>query len=168
MKNLFLITLLSLITLSLTTIPNLKDTTTDFYSNIIEGIIEGLSKNTEKKCLSDYQESKDSLISIGKKFMEDITSGIDFSLAIINVANEIYTKHLKMITDCNILLLAGVLNNFLTEDGRKIIIGKVADKREELYKVVPSIISNLKKGDFKNAAIYLGKSISIVFEFYVF
>ena len=168
MKKLLLITLLSLITLSLTTTPNLKDTTTDFYSNIIEGMIEGLSKDNSKKCLSDYKTSKDSLIVIGQDFMNEILSGVDFSTAIFNVANKILKDHSNMILDCNILMLTGVLNNLLLEDSRRIIIEKVANNREDLYKVVPSVISNLKKGDFKNSAFYLGKAIQIVFDYYVF
>ena len=168
MKKLLLITLLSLITLSLTTTPNLKDTTTDFYSNIIEGMIEGLSKDNNKKCLSDYKTSKDSLIVIGQDFMNEILSGVDFSTAIFNAANKILKDHSNMILDCNILMLTGVLNNLLLEDSRRIIIEKVANNREDLYKVVPSVISNLKKGDFKNSAFYLGKAIQIVFDYYVF
>ena len=168
MKKLLLITLLSLITLSLTTTPNLKDTTTDFYSNIIEGMIEGLSKDNSKKCLSDYKTSKDSLIVIGQDFMNEILSGVDFSTAIFNAANKILKDHSNMIGDCNILMLAGVLNEFLSEDSRRILIEKVANNREDLYKVVPSVISNLKKGDFKNSAFYLGKAIQIVFDYYVF
>ena len=168
MKKLLLITLLSLITLSLTTTPNLKDTTTDFYSNIIEGMIEGLSKDNSKKCLSDYKTSKDSLIVIGQDFMNEILSGVDFSTAIFNAANKILKDHSNMILDCNILMLAGILNNLLLEDSRRIIIEKVANNREDLYKVVPSVISNLKKGDFKNSAFYLGKAIQIVFDYYVF
>ena len=168
MKKLLLITLLSLITLSLTTTPNLKDTTTDFYSNIIEGMIEGLSKDNSKKCLSDYKTSKDSLIVIGQDFMNEILSGVDFSTAIFNAANKILKDHSNMIVDCNILMLAGILNNLLLEDSRRIIIEKVANNREDLYKVVPSVISNLKKGDFKNSAFYLGKAIQIVFDYYVF
>lgn len=168
MKKLLLITLLSLITLSLTTTPNLKDTTTDFYSNIIEGMIEGLSKDNSKKCLSDYKTSKDSLIVIGQDFMNEILSGVDFSTAIFNAANKILKDHSNMILDCNILMLTGVLNNLLLEDSRRIIIEKVANNREDLYKVVPSVISNLKKGDFKNSAFYLGKAIQIVFDYYVF
>ena len=168
MKKLLLITLLSLITLSLTTTPNLKDTTTDFYSNIIEGMIEGLSKDNSKKCLSDYKTSKDSLIVIGQDFMNEILSGVDFSTAIFNAANKILMEHSNMIGDCNILMLAGVLNEFLSEDSRRILIEKVANNREDLYKVVPSVISNLKKGDFKNSAFYFGKAIQIVFDYYVF
>lgn len=168
MKKLLLITLLSLITLSLTTTPNLKDTTTDFYSNIIEGMIEGLSKDNSKKCLSDYKASKDSLIVIGQDFMNEILSGVDFSTAIFNVANKILKDHSNMIADCNILMLAGVLNNLLSEDSRRILVEKVANNREDLYKVVPSVISNLKKGDFKNSAFYLGKAFQIVFDYYVY
>jgi hypothetical protein len=167
MKKLLLITLLSLITLSLTTTPNLKDTTTDFYSNIIEGMIEGLSKENSQKCLSDYKTSKDSLIVIGQDFMNEILSGVDFSTAIFNAANKILMEHSNMIGDCNILMLAGVLNEFLSEDSRRILIEKVANNREDLYKVVPSVISNLKKGDFKNSAFYFGKAIQIVFDYYV-
>ena len=100
--------------------------------------------------------------------MNEILSGVDFSTAIFNVANKILKDHSNMILDCNILMLAGVLNEFLSEDSRRILIEKVANNREDLYKVVPSVISNLKKGDFKNSAFYLGKAIQIVFDYYVF
>ena len=60
------------------------------------------------------------------------------------------------------------ISPFLCENGkRRILIEKVTNKREDLYKVIPSVISNLKKGDFENSAFYLGKTIQILFDYYV-
>ena len=136
------------------------------YFDEIVIVLKGMSqKNDTHICSDSFEHNKSDLITIIQSIIQDLNQNqnVDFTTVLIENAFSLLFID-NIFVKCRIIHIIEIINKFIKKELIKEIGKTVYEKSEQISKSVQNIQNSESK---ETKLIYLGKIISLIFNFYV-